>query len=348
MKKSQRIAGFFCAAGMIAPLTTPAFAAEQAAPVKAHAEMADAFIQVEDTFAAFLDGNGRSRTPVAYDNTIYIPLRTVGEWMGGDAAWDQASQTVHLTSGVREPFYLNIFTPEGQPDATEEEDVLYAYEEEHGMEVELRPDIKVTINGTEQTFRNAAGKTVYPLVLRECVYLPVRNIGELCGKSVLWHANPDGTMETVYLYDPPTDGQIQEAQAYLDRFARDLAAMEQALTDMKAKTAWSEEAFRAQINADFYQPLTALTELTAPALAPTHRSMDGLRLQSKELLDNTVKVRMDPEQYMKESARAEYLAQSWQSHRDDFVRILEKQLGGLGDWLEYRRLDLAAVIHNRA
>ena len=56
MKKSQRIAGFFCAAGMIASLTTPAFAAEQAAPVKAHAEMADAFIQVEDTFAAFWTG----------------------------------------------------------------------------------------------------------------------------------------------------------------------------------------------------------------------------------------------------------------------------------------------------
>lgn len=348
MKKSQRIAGFFCAAGLLVSLTAPAFAAGLSAPVKAHAEMADAFIQVEDTFAAFLDGNGRSRTPVAYDNTIYIPLRTVGEWMGGDVAWDQESQTVRLTSGVREPFYLNLFTPEGQPDATEEEDALYAYEQEHGMEVELRPDIKVTLNGTEQTFHNAAGKTVYPLVLRECVYLPVRNIGELCGKSVLWHANPDGTMETVYLYDPPTDGQIQEAQAYLNRFAQELAAMEQALETMKGKTTWSEEAFRAQIDADFYQPLTALTELTVPALTPIHRSMDGLRLQSKELLDNTVKVYMDPEQYMKESARAEYLAQSWQSHRDDFVCILEKQLGDLEDWRKDRQLDLMAVSENRA
>lgn len=342
MKKSQRIAGFFCAAGLLATLTAPAFAAEPTAPVKVHAEMVSHTVMVEDTVVAFLDANGRSRRPVAYDNTIYIPLRTVGEWMGGDVTWDQASQTVHLTSGVREPFYLNIFTPEGQPKATEEEDALYFYEMEHGMEVELRPDIKVTLNGTEQTFRNAAGKVVCPLVLRECVYLPVRNIGELCGKSVLWHSD----MVTLYLYDPPTDGQIQEARAYLDRFDRELSAMGQALETMKTKTVWSEEELRAEMESKFEAPLAALTGLTAPALGPVNGLMEGLRLRARDLLTNTVRPRIQPEEHMIPSAAEEYIQRDWQSHRDEFVRNTEEELGWIEEqWQECRDL-LDAVIGN--
>lgn len=214
------------------------------------------------------------------------------------------------------------------------------------MEVELRPDIKVTLNGTEQTFRNAAGKTVYPLVLRECVYLPVRNIGELCGKSVLWHSNPDGTMETLYLYDPPTDGQIQEAQAYLDRFDRELTAMEQALTAMQAKTIWSEEELRAEMESKFETPLAALTELTAPALGPVNGLMEGLRLRARDLLTNTVRPRIQPEEHMSPGAAAEYLQRDWQSHRDEFVPNVDKQLGWIEEqWQECREL-LDAVIGN--
>lgn len=55
------------------------------------------------------------------------------------------------------------------------------------VESELRPDFTIVVDGQVQTFKNAQGEVVYPLLYEGTTYLPVRAIGELMGKTVYWY-----------------------------------------------------------------------------------------------------------------------------------------------------------------
>lgn len=55
------------------------------------------------------------------------------------------------------------------------------------VQSELRPDFSIVIDGKEQTFKNAQGETVYPLLYDGTTYLPVRAIGNMMGKTVYWY-----------------------------------------------------------------------------------------------------------------------------------------------------------------
>lgn len=57
------------------------------------------------------------------------------------------------------------------------------------VQSELRPDFTVVIDGKEQTFTNAQGEEVYPLLYDGTTYLPLRAIGNLMGKTVYWYEN---------------------------------------------------------------------------------------------------------------------------------------------------------------
>ena len=51
------------------------------------------------------------------------------------------------------------------------------------------------MDGTARTFSDATGKAVYPLLYNGSIYLPIRAIGQLMGKTVSWN----GTSSTVTL-----------------------------------------------------------------------------------------------------------------------------------------------------
>ena len=66
--------------------------------------------------------------------------------------------------------------------------------------VELRPSVRILVDGTERTFYDVAGKEVHPIYYNGTHYLPVRAIGELMGKNVNW----DGSTRTITLSGPRT------------------------------------------------------------------------------------------------------------------------------------------------
>lgn len=60
---------------------------------------------------------------------------------------------------------------------------------------ELRGDVSIIVDGELQSFQDANGKTVYPVMYEGTTYLPVRAISNLMGKAVNW----DDATQTVHL-----------------------------------------------------------------------------------------------------------------------------------------------------
>jgi len=63
------------------------------------------------------------------------------------------------------------------------------------VDAELRPDFKIYIDGELQTFSDANGTPVYPVLYNGSTYLPLRAVGDALGMTVGW----DGTTQTVTL-----------------------------------------------------------------------------------------------------------------------------------------------------
>lgn len=205
------------------------------------------WIQVDGVPALLLNEQGYSVYPLSYQGSIYIPLRSAGEWMGATVTWEPDTQTVSLTTGG-EPRLLDRYLDQklaisAHDTLSEEEWDAWCdqstFEVLNGVAATLRPDLTVQVDGTPLTFQNANGEPVYPIVFRDVTYLPVRSIGELLEKKVLWVPDiwpkmesnfwdyerlispaPLLQLKTVYLYDPPTQAQLDAVQTYIDEVTR--------------------------------------------------------------------------------------------------------------------------------
>ena len=313
----------FLAAALLCACAVPAGAlAGEGTPTTVHVDSArdmkwDTLISVENvSWAAFLDGQGRQRLPMVYEGSVYIPLRTAGEWMGAEVAWDQANQTVTLTSGG-EPSYLDMFTPEGQPPMTEEEDAVFLREAQGGAEAELRPDIRIVLDGVEQNLTNARGEPVYPLVIRECVYLPVRNVGELCGKEVLWLPQTDKSeYNRIYIYTPLTPDQQKAAAGYFAQCAEKYAGLQKALDNLADAQDLTEETFHGRLE-DLKAQVLELRDLSWPGVPILEYNCNAIRLTCGYLADNDIMPYLNPETGL----RPEFVDAPWQEHRDSFIDV---------------------------
>ena len=74
------------------------------------------------------------------------------------------------------------------------------------MTFTLRPEYHIVIDGTERTFTNANGTKVDPATYNGSIYLPLRAIGEIMGKSVGW----DGSTQTVRLDSTTSGGDVTD------------------------------------------------------------------------------------------------------------------------------------------
>lgn len=69
------------------------------------------------------------------------------------------------------------------------------------VQADICPHFSVIVDGEKQTFTDANGTEVYPLVYNGTTYLPVRAIGNLMGKNVYW----DAATSTITLKSPSYD-----------------------------------------------------------------------------------------------------------------------------------------------
>lgn len=188
-------------------------------------------IDGEETW--FKSASGDSIYPILYNDTTYLPLRSIGEIMGRNVNWDEKTKTITL-SGERDS-YGNT----SKKVSAKKENV----------EIEVRKDFTIIIDGTEYKFRDANGNRVYPILWEGSTYLPLRSIGEIMGSNVDWDDDTKtitlkGTKTTVTDADTFTgtkdkDGYITEESAKRIS-AKDADAVFKDVNFLKAKKEYDD------------------------------------------------------------------------------------------------------------
>lgn len=155
----------------------------------------DMKIIIDGSRRYFYNVNGRQVHPILYRGTTYLPVRAIGELMGRLVDWNGSTKTVTL-GGTRTA-----------PPVTGPVD---ASAKTQNVSITIRDDFTVIVDGQARTFHTVSGRRVYPILYRGSTYLPVRSIGELMGRTVLW----DGATQTVTLQKEEDGDLVTDADSF--------------------------------------------------------------------------------------------------------------------------------------
>lgn len=161
----------------------------------------DIDVVIDGTERTFYNAAGAEVHPISYQDTTYLPVRAIGELMGKNVNWDAATQTVSI-GGTRV-----TGTTSGTLDQNARAD---------DITLTVRPEYTVVIDGVTRTFYDAKGREVDPIEYQGSIYLPVRAIGELMGKTVGWNESTQtvtltgGSTVTDFDTTGPTGGQTSQ------------------------------------------------------------------------------------------------------------------------------------------
>ena len=156
-------------------LTTAAFASNEVTVTEA----GNFHIYYNDVEKGFADVNGTIVRPIVYEGTTYLPVRAASELIGLSASWDGETSTITLTSGTGSGC---VTTP---PASIAQQPVTAT----------VADNFTILYNSTKQTFTDANGKTVYPLVKAGTTYLPIRALCNMLNIAVEW----EGITSSIYL-----------------------------------------------------------------------------------------------------------------------------------------------------
>lgn len=219
--KSHKIFAPFCAILLALALAFPALATETHSVRITLPAMLDVF--VDGSKVDFLVSNEGKYPPFSYDSMVYIPLMTVGRWLGADTVWDEKSETVAITSNGSEPVYDTVIGLLGQGVGFQWGDSQYDIDREKGVEAQILPNVTVTLNGKVQSLAKADGSPAYPLFIRGFIYLPIESVGAWLGKEVLQYGG------NLYLYQTSME-ELTQAKTSLATIHSHLDAVRAVVT----------------------------------------------------------------------------------------------------------------------
>lgn len=160
-------------------LATTAFAANEVTVTEA----GNFHIYYNDVEKGFTDVNGTVVRPIVLEGTTYLPVRAASELVGLSASWNGETSTVTLTAGSGTGCVTTAPAPTAQ----------------RAVSATIADNFTIIYNNTKQSFADANGKVVYPVVKDGTTYLPIRALCSMLNIPVEW----DGTTSTIYLGTRP-------------------------------------------------------------------------------------------------------------------------------------------------
>ncbi len=111
------------------------------------------------------------------------------------------------------------------------------------IEAEIRGDFTIYVDGKKQTFRDVTGKIVEPVLYEGTTYLPVRAIGELMGKTVIW----DEAKKRIDLNEEATDTLVTDADVIINAGEDAKKPDKDRPTEMPEKVQREEKIINAEV-----------------------------------------------------------------------------------------------------
>lgn len=149
----------------------------------------DIKIVLDGTLLIPRDANGEVVDPFILNGTTYLPLRAVAGALGLGIQWDGPTSTITLTSGAAKA--ANYGESSGNVGTA-----LYTL---------VYRGIKIILDGTLITPRDASGNVVEPFIIDGTTYLPVRALSNALGFDVGW----DNATSTVSISSGASSGGSQ-------------------------------------------------------------------------------------------------------------------------------------------
>lgn len=140
----------------------------------------DVNVNIDGINRTFYNAQGQEVFPIIYNGSTYLPIRAIGEIMNKNVNWDSTTQTASI--GGERVTGTTVGTPNNSAVKT-------------SITMSCCPEYTIIIDGTERTFTDVNGNSVQPMNYNGSIYLPLRAIGEIMGKSVSW----DATTQTATL-----------------------------------------------------------------------------------------------------------------------------------------------------
>ena len=160
---------------VVMTLITAAFAANEVTVTEA----GNFHIYYNDVEKGFTDVNGTVVRPIVLEGTTYLPVRAASELVGLSASWNGETSTVTLTAGSGTGCVTTAPAPIAQ----------------RAVSATIADNFTIIYNNTKQSFADANGKAVYPVVKDGTTYLPIRALCSMLNIPVEWN----GTTSSIYL-----------------------------------------------------------------------------------------------------------------------------------------------------
>ncbi len=147
----------------------------------------DISVELNGVRQVFKNVHGQTVYPIIYNGSTYLPVRAVSALMNEPVEWDSGSKTVYIGKTLSYPIKSDAPIPSSAAAPASESD-LYLLA---GMQASLvtaysKPDVLVMYDFVIQSFKDAKGKTVYPLIYNGSTYLPIRAVSVLMNKTITW------------------------------------------------------------------------------------------------------------------------------------------------------------------
>ncbi|MPM14480.1 hypothetical protein SDC9_60843 [bioreactor metagenome] len=289
----KRTVAVFCT---FALLSTLSFAAEKHQPETAHGSLwlqTATGILVNGVELGVVSDNTQYQWLPYVDGTVYIPLRTVEELLGAESTWDETTAVLSLER-THKPYVrenrVDITKVEQSEEEINQRIEQYRQDRQMGIDVELRPDITLLLDGVERVLTNAQDEAIYPMVFRDVFYLPIRGVAELCDMEVIWLPGepvvfselaqhsfsqlyesyvPVGQGSQIHLYNTPTEAQLKSVRDYLKTANELYMQCVDATAAFPDTSVWTTEQAIAQLEviASYGEQLRTLSAPDAPFFA---------------------------------------------------------------------------------
>lgn len=225
----KKLITLIAAVSIIFSLAVPIFGASKITTNDAQLRP-DFSIVIDGDEVDFKSATGEAVYPILYQDSTYLPLRAIGEMMGKNVNWDEKNKIITI-SGKRDSASSSSSNPNiGKRD----------------IRVQERPDFTIIIENEEKEFYSAARKRIYPILYDGSTYLPLRAIGEIMNKEVIWDGvnkvvtlNGDFTVTDADSFETTDKEEIKEG--YIGRKEAQRLALKHALENENTVTFFKTE-----------------------------------------------------------------------------------------------------------